>query len=154
MKSGANRGTGWVVGQLLLLGVLGAVAPWFRGHWPVVVSLVPSALLFVYAAWTGVTGVRHLGRNLTPLPVPRAGGTLVTSGIYARLRHPLYASLMALGLAWALLWSSLPALGIAAALCVFLHAKARHEEEHLCQVFLDYPEYMRRVPRYLPRLIG
>ena len=154
MKSGPNRGTGWVVGQLLLLGALGAVAPWYRGQWPVVVSLVPSALLFVYAAWTGVTGVRHLGRNLTPLPVPRAGGTLVTSGIYARLRHPLYASLMALGLAWALLWSSLPALGIAAALCVFLHAKARHEEEHLCQVFLDYPEYRRRVPRYLPRLIG
>lgn len=152
MRSGSNRGTGWVVGQMLLLGALGAAAPWWRGAWPIFASLVPGALLLIYAAWSGVCGVRGLGKNLTPLPVPRAGGTLVTTGIYARLRHPLYASLMAMGIAWALLWSSAPALALAAVLCLFLHAKARHEEDQLCRRFTDYPAYMRRVPRYLPRV--
>ena len=152
MRSGSNRGAGWVVGQMLLLGALGAAAPWWRGAWPVFASLVPAVALLFYAAWTGLHGVRGLGTILTPLPVPRAGGTLVTTGIYARLRHPLYASLMAMGVAWVLFWSSAPALVLAAALCLFLHAKARHEEEQLCRHFTDYPAYMRRVPRYLPRL--
>ena len=40
---------------------------------------------------------------------------------------------------------------LAAILAVFLDAKARHEERLLCQHFPDYPQYMRRVPRYLPR---
>jgi protein-S-isoprenylcysteine O-methyltransferase Ste14 len=152
MTTGSDRGTGWVVTQMVLLGALGALAPWQRGHWPVAASTLPGALLFAYAAWAGVAGVRGLGRNLTPLPAPRIGGTLVTSGIYARLRHPLYSSLMAMGLGWALLWSSVPGLVLAGGLCVFLHAKARHEEARLRETFTDYADYSRRVPRYLPRV--
>jgi protein-S-isoprenylcysteine O-methyltransferase Ste14 len=151
MITRSDRGTRWVVVQMVLLGALAAVAPWHHGHWPLLLSAVPAAILFAYGAWTGVAGVRGLGRNLTPLPAPKTGGTLVTTGIYARLRHPLYASLMALGLGWALAWSSGPGLALAGALCLFLHAKARHEESHLCQAFPEYPEYMARVPRYLPK---
>ena len=51
----------------------------------------------------------------------------------------------------ALLWSSPAGMVLAAILAVFLDAKARHEERLLCQHFPDYPQYMRRVPRYLPR---
>lgn len=147
-----DRGTRWVVAQMILLGAVAAVAPWYRGHWPVTVSLLPAALLFAWAAWTGVAGVRDLGRNLTPMPSPKPGGSLVTSGIYARLRHPLYSSLMALGFAWALAWSSLPAMALAAAVALLLHAKARHEERQLAETFPEYPAYHARVPRYLPRL--
>jgi protein-S-isoprenylcysteine O-methyltransferase Ste14 len=152
MTSGSDRGTGWVVGQMLLLGALGAAGPWWRGVWPVIFSLVPGALLLAYAAWSGLQGVRGLGKNLTPLPEPPADGTLVTTGIYARLRHPLYSSLMAMGIAWALVWSSAPALVLAAVLVLFLHAKARREEDHLNRRFAEYAAYMRRVPRYVPRL--
>ena len=74
-----------------------------------------------------------------------------TTGIYARLRHPLYASMMAMGFGWALLWSSPAGMVLAAILAVFLDAKARHEERLLCQHFPDYPQYRRCVPRYLPR---
>ena len=136
---------------MALLAALAVAAPVWRGEWPPAVSLFPALVLFAYGAWTGVAGVRDLGRNLTPLPEPKMDGTLVTTGIYARIRHPLYASLMALGLGWALAWASLPGLAIAAALCLFLAAKARHEEVRLCRIFAAYFDYQAQVPRFVPK---
>lgn len=36
-----------------------------------------------------VAGQQGLGKRLTPLPKPREGSSLVTSGIYAYCRHPM-----------------------------------------------------------------
>ena len=141
----------WVFAQMLLLAALAIIAPWRRGHWPPALSFGLGAVLMLYAAWTGLSGVRHLGRNRTPLPEPRAGGELVTTGIYARLRHPLNASMMAMGFGWALLWSSPAGLALALAFTLFLHAKTRLEEKLLRARFAGYGDYARRVPRYLPR---
>jgi protein-S-isoprenylcysteine O-methyltransferase Ste14 len=147
-----SSGAGWVVVQILLLAALAVAAPLWRGHWPLVSSMGLGIVILCYATWTGLHGVRGLGRNLTPLPVPRAGGELITTGIYARLRHPLYASVMAMGLGWASLWSSFPALGIALLLVFFLHAKTLHEERLLREKFAGYNGYSASVPRYFPRL--
>jgi protein-S-isoprenylcysteine O-methyltransferase Ste14 len=147
----APRGTAWVVVQMGLLAAVFVVAPWYRGDWPALISLLPAAMLLGLAAWTGIAGVRALGKNLTPLPAPSSNSTLVTDGIYGKIRHPLYTSLMALGLGWAFAFSSAAGLGLAVVLCIFLHAKARHEEALLCLRFPEYPDYRRRVPRYLPR---
>lgn len=35
-----------------------------------------------------------LGRNLSPLPAPRARHRLVTSGMYGYVRHPMYGGLL------------------------------------------------------------
>ena len=140
----------WVFAQMLLLAALAIIAPWRRGHWPPALSFGLGVALMLYAAWTGLSGVRHLGRNRTPLPEPRAGGELVTTGIYSRLRHPLNASMMAMGCGWALLWSSPAGLALALALTLFLHVKTRLEEKLLRARFAGYADYARRVPRYIP----
>jgi len=145
------RGAAWVFAQTLLLAALVVIAPWLRGQWPPALSYGFGAVLVLYAAWGGLAGVRVLGRNRTPSPMPRAGSELVTTGIYARLRHPLYASMMALGCGWALLWSSTAGFAVALALTLFLHAKARSEETLLRAAFPGYADYARRVPRYFPR---
>jgi len=62
----------WVFAQMLLLAPLAIIAPWRRGHWPPALSFGLGVVLMLYAAWTGLSGVRHLGRNRTPLPEPRA----------------------------------------------------------------------------------
>jgi len=147
-------GTPWVFAQMLLLAALAIIAPWRREHWPPALSFGLGAVLMLYAAWAGLSGVRHLGRNRTPLPEPRAGGELVTTGIYARLRHPLNASMMAMGFGWALLWSSPAGLALALALTLFLHAKTRLEEKFLRTRFAGYADYARNVPRYLPRFFN
>lgn len=147
-------GMGWVVIQSLFLIAIGIAAPLWPGQWPKAASVSIGSITFLYAAWTGLSAVVRLGRNRTPLPAPRPGSTLVTTGIYGRIRHPLYAAMMSMGIGWACFWSSGIALGPALAFILFLHAKARFEERLLRARFEDYPGYAARVPRYVPRWTG
>lgn len=148
-----SRGFGWVAGQMLLLATLLVIAPGKRGWQPrASITALGAAALF-YSVYAGLMGIRHLGRNLTPLPVPRSGGDLVTNGIYARIRHPLYAGMMAFSVGWALLWRSRQALGVTGALIALLHTKAQYEERLLRARFPGYESYAARVPM-IPRLTG
>ena len=139
-----------MIGQMLLLTALLIITPFVRGQWPPLLSCGGGAVFVLYSAFTGLAGVFKLGRNRTTHPKPRAGGELVTGGIYALLRHPLYASMMAFGCGWALLWSSSAGALLAAVFILFLHAKTRFEEKLLHAAYPDYADYSKRVPRYLP----
>ena len=66
------------------------------------------------------------------------------------IRHPLYTSVIAVAIGWALVWQSWPALLAAAALIPFFHAKALNEERWLREKFPDYADYERRVRRFIP----
>lgn len=123
-----------------------------RKQWPAPVSCATGAALIGAAAAYGLPGTHALGRNRTPLPQPKSDGKLVTTGIYAHVRHPLYASVMAAGFGWALLWRSGPALLLAAVQAIFLREKAKEEEARMCVRFPDYAAYAKRVPRFLPQL--
>jgi protein-S-isoprenylcysteine O-methyltransferase Ste14 len=142
---------GWVIGQSIFLAAVAIAAPLWPGRWPLAINVSLGSAAFLYAAWTGLYGVASLGRNRTPSPAPRADSSLVTTGIYAHLRHPLYAAMMAMGLGWACFWSSGIALVLAVGFLGFLHAKACFEEQLLCGKFPAYADYAFRIPRYLPR---
>ncbi|HZJ17310.1 MAG TPA: isoprenylcysteine carboxylmethyltransferase family protein [Chthoniobacteraceae bacterium] len=148
------QGVAWVAGQFAIMLALLAAGPLWRGQWPGKVAPGIGAALVVAGAWLGIAGVRLLGINRTPFPEPKPGSQLVTAGIYARVRHPLYASVIALGFGWALLWCSGPALALAVAQTIFFYAKARFEERLLRERFAKYVDYARRVPRFLPRLFS
>jgi protein-S-isoprenylcysteine O-methyltransferase Ste14 len=151
-QTNQSAGMAWVTGQMLLIAAAGVAGPWWPGALGIPFGRSIGTVCFLYAAWTGLSGVRHLKRNLTPMPVPRSGGQLVTTGIYGFMRHPLYSAMMAMGLGWAAMWSSLPAFIIAVLLGIFLHAKTLYEERLLRLKFPDYPGYAARVPRYFPKL--
>jgi protein-S-isoprenylcysteine O-methyltransferase Ste14 len=149
------RGAAWVAMQALFLGVLAVAAPMWRGahalqFWPTAIGAA-CGLIGGVVAWCGA---KNLGRSLTPFPRPSAGAELIVSGIYAHIRHPLYASVAILAVGWTVLWQSLPAAAVTVALLVFLRAKAAHEEALLRNLFLTYADYARRVPRFFPRLFG
>ncbi len=147
----AARGGWWVVAQSgLMLAAIG-LAVLFPGDWTRPPLMTAGAVLFVVGAYFGIAGVLVLGRNRTPFPEPRANSELIQHGIYARVRHPLYTSVMLASLGWALLWQSGAAFLAALTLLPFFHAKARREERSLTQTFSHYADYARRVPRFLPR---
>ncbi len=146
------RGGVWVVAQFALMIAGLAAGPIWRASWDGWSTLAAGMVLLLVGAWLGLRGQRDLGSHRTPFPQPKDDGQLITSGIYARLRHPLYASVIALGFAWALLWQSWPALGLAVAQILFFDAKARREERWLRERFSDYAAYARRVKRFIPGL--
>ena len=148
----AARGGIWVVAQFALMIAGLAAGPIWRASWNGWPTFAAGLVFLLIGAWLGLRGKRDLGLNRTPFPQPKDDGQLITSGIYARLRHPLYASVIALGFAWALLWQSWPALGLAVAQILFFDAKARREERWLRARFPGYAAYVRRVKRFIPGL--
>jgi protein-S-isoprenylcysteine O-methyltransferase Ste14 len=77
--------------------------------------------------------------------------TLVTSGIYKYIRHPLYSSLFLL--AWGIFFKAptLSALILTMTATLFLIATARADETECTHFFgVQYQEYMRKTKMFVP----
>lgn len=126
-----------------------ALPPRSPGGW---LSMAGGAFLLVAGAWLVYRGVDALGGGLTPLPAPNESGELVRAGIYARIRHPIYAGVIALAAGWAFFVVSPWALAVAALLAVWLDLKARREEAWLLERYPEYAAYRRGTNRIVPGL--
>ena len=144
-----ERGGAWVLAQLVIILAVLILAVRFHGTGHGAISAA-GALLIGIGSGVLAAGAWALGRSLTPFPKPAETARLVEHGIYAHVRHPLYTGGMLVLLGWALLWHSWPALVAALISGPFLNAKARREEQWLCQTYLEYPAYMKRVRRFAP----
>lgn len=109
---------------------------------------VLGGALILRGAWLGIAGVRDLGSSRSPHPQPLESGQLVTHGVYARVRHPLYSSLMHVAFGWAVVWGSPAAMVASAGLTVWLIAKVRLEERLMRGRFPEYEAYQNRVRRF------
>ena len=145
-----QRGGWWVAAQNALTISVLMLCPLFRGHWQHPTTRVSGVALFVTGALFGIAGVRTLGRNRTAYPKPLEDSTLVQYGVYGRVRHPLYSSLILASLGWALFWGSWPGLAASGALVAVLRGKAIREEIWLRERYPEYRIYERRVKRLVP----
>lgn len=145
-----QRGGVWVLGQATLMVAVVVLAWRFRGDGHRLALFIPGTVLLGVSAVVGLLGVIGLGRGLTPFPKPVPEMRLVENGIYGVIRHPLYTSVMAAALGWALVWESWPALVAGLALGLFLDLKSRREERWLGERFPEYAEYAKRVRRFIP----
>ena len=93
-----------------------------------------------------------LGNSLTALPVPKEGGQLVTTGIYSRVRHPIYFSLLVMGLGVMLDAGYWPQVIVYMLLFALLNTKAEFEESLLRKKYAGYDSYALKTPRLIPRL--
>jgi protein-S-isoprenylcysteine O-methyltransferase Ste14 len=156
--------------------------PWWkgsRGEWLVVLQVALMALVFfgprALGGWTAelpfpracrmlgpvlmlaggallLAGLIRLGPGLTPLPYPKDNATLVDSGPYGLVRHPMYSGGIGLSIGWALLVCSWLTLAYVVVVFVFLDQKSRREETWLSGRFPGYRDYQRRVRRLIPFL--
>jgi protein-S-isoprenylcysteine O-methyltransferase Ste14 len=152
-----RRGEGWVVLQVVLLGIviLGGVAAaagltptaW-NGSARVALAVI-GLMLMVLGVLQLRRGTADLGSNLTPLPKPTEASTLVETGIYGRVRHPIYGGIILGGTGWALLTAAPIALAAAIVLIPFFWAKSSVEERWLVSRYPGYEAYRRRTNRFI-----
>lgn len=144
-----------MIGQFLLLGLVAVfgvqhvAAVTLDGPLDQLVLAVGIAEMAI-GVWALLSAFRELGPNMTPLPRPIDGGSLVRHGIYARIRHPIYAGLMLASIGWATATRSVPAFAAAVALCLFMDVKARREEAWLLERYPEYAAYRLHTRRFLP----
>lgn len=142
-----ERGEQYVIAQfgLLLCIALGFV-PYFGDIISLTLGpgLIGASLVIVYKA------AADLGKNLSPWPVPADpnsdSGSLIDSGIYSYMRHPMYSGLVFGMAGLSIATDSAMRLLLTAALYIVLDAKADFEETKLMQTYGDgYVEYMYSV---------
>jgi protein-S-isoprenylcysteine O-methyltransferase Ste14 len=93
---------------------------------------------------------RDLGRAISISPEPKIGATLVRTGVYGFLRHPMYTSvvLIAVGMLW--VRPSPRVLGTAALVVAFYLLKARYEEARLRARYPEYEVHARETYGVIP----
>ncbi|HTX61742.1 MAG TPA: isoprenylcysteine carboxylmethyltransferase family protein [Methanobacterium sp.] len=96
---------------------------------------------------------RDLGKNWVPLSKTTEGQELVTSGVYSKIRHPFYASILILFLGVAVMAGNIYALLFFMLFIISIWIRIKKEEEELIKKFGDeYGIYMEEVPMLLPKL--
>jgi protein-S-isoprenylcysteine O-methyltransferase Ste14 len=145
-----KRGGLWVLGQAVFMAAAAGLPLVFSGSKAGLPLIIDGAVLIAVGGFVGIAGALALKSNRTPFPKPREGSRLIQHGIYAKVRHPLYTSLMLLAVGWACVWQSLVGLLFSVCFAGFLRAKAAREERWLREQFPEYAEYERRVRRFMP----
>ena len=117
-----------------------------------ILFLLLGPAFLIVGGGTLVLGLSDLGDSLTPWPVPPEGDTgLKTGGLYAQVRHPIYAGLLAAMTGLSLITGSVNRLLLTALLLYCLDIKADYEEGKLMEKFPDYAAYKDTVTgRFVP----
>jgi len=150
-----RRGEWYVVAQvaLLLAIILGPTTQAGLPPWPsglTGVSSIAGMVLLAVGGLVALLAVVNLGSNLTPLPHPKDGATLVVSGMYRFVRHPIYFGVILMAAGFALSVHGWVTLAEAAALALFFDIKSRREEIWLVNHFPAYAAYQQRVRKLIP----
>lgn len=78
---------------------------------------------------------------------------VVTSGVFNKVRHPMYFGSVLLFLSFVILSYSILAFLVWLVICVFYYFISRHEEKLLSNKFGDeYKDYQKKVPMFIPSI--
>ena len=153
-----DRRNRWVLLPVVVIGLASAVvAPWTDriGFWTIdgeATRWLGVALLAV-GGTLRIAPVFILGNRFSGLVAIQPGHTLVTSGLYWRIRHPSYLGLLVSALGWALAFRSGVGVLLAASLVPPVIARMNSEEALLSSEFgTEYEDYRSRTSRLLPRI--
>lgn len=149
------RGEWYVVIQFALFALV-IFGPRTWPGWPTwtfpwtLLGSIGGGILLLMGGLLTLAGIFRLGANLTAVPYPKEQSTLIETGPYALVRHPIYSGviLMAFGGAfWVHGWLTI---GYAVILLVFFDIKSRREEQWLKEKFSGYAAYQKRVHKLIP----
>lgn len=147
-----QKSNAFAAAQFVLMAIFAAL--YFLAPGPLLLTRLPVVGDVLCVAGLVLMAVAFLSlREVIQVPPePRTDGYLVTSGVYRRLRHPIYTGVVLIVVG---LFLREPAAWIAiatAVIIIFLIFKSRFEERLLRERYRDYAEYMKRSWGVLPGL--
>jgi protein-S-isoprenylcysteine O-methyltransferase Ste14 len=147
-----TRGEWYVIWQVLLMSTV-LFGSRGEGGWrfpPTMFSTGAGILLILAGIVMLLAAKSNLGSNLTPLPHPKDNATLVTTGLYQFVRHPMYSGGILFAVGWTLVVHSWMTLIYAVILLIFIDIKSRREERWLVEKFPEYSDYQKQVRKLIP----
>lgn len=130
------------------LGLFGDLGERSQSLFPVVIGALTGAAFL----WLFRRSHKDLGANWSVTLEVREDHRLVTRGVYAQVRHPMYASFFLWGIAQALLipnWIAGLA-GFAAVLALYIARQSREEAMMYSTFGAEYEAYSARTKRLVP----
>jgi protein-S-isoprenylcysteine O-methyltransferase Ste14 len=132
--------------------VLLNIRVWF--HNPFSLNQVISWILLILSAYIAIAGVLLLKRKGKSSGSFENTTTLVKSGIYSLIRHPLYFSLFLLGTGVMLKNPGIPALALGAVNLVAVYFTSLVEEKEMKERFgTAYKQYMKETKMFIPFIL-
>ena len=154
MQQGPNGRSRWYGSAQTGLLCLFAIAVLFSPNHPVVPANKPLALAGGLLCAIGVavmlTAIATIRKAVQVAPAPKAGASLVTSGIYKYFRHPIYSAIVLLVIGLFLRKPTLLVGGVGMVVILFLAIKVRFEETLLMTRYPDYAAYKSRTWGVIP----
>jgi protein-S-isoprenylcysteine O-methyltransferase Ste14 len=112
-----------------------------------------AALCVVMCLALTVKCWRRMGSDWRMAVSDTQKSALITDGLFARVRHPIYALQMLLMLCSVLIVPTAPMIVVAIVHLSLMNLKARNEERHLLKVHgARYQAYLKHTGRFFPRL--
>ena len=97
----------------------------------------------------GIVGIlksiKDLGKNISPFPEPLKNSSLVTSGFYKWIRHPIYYFSIFVSIGILIIYLSWFNLFLTISLIFILKYKIKVEEEYLKKKFANYKTYKKQL---------
>lgn len=96
--------------------------------------------------------ILQLNKNLTPFPTPVESGSLIQTGLYKFIRHPIYSGIILIALGFGFYGGSIWKIIIGFALWILFYFKSVYEEILLTNQYPEYEAYRKNTNRFFPFL--
>jgi len=151
MSTPSTKDILYVTIQFLLFLAYAWTPSWLPLHLPWWAENLGLALA-ITGLCTCALALLQLNTSLSPFPTPVANGQLITSGVYALARHPIYAGILLMAFGYGAYSGSGYRLVIGVSLLLLFNFKAAYEEELLQRQYPAYEKYKSEVGRFSPYL--
>ena len=112
-----------------------------------------GTVVMIIGTYFNIVGRLQLGKNWANQIKIYKKHTLVTSGVYSIVRHPLYASLIWMFYAGCLVFLNYAAFIATSLIFVpFMYLRAKQEEKLLKEKFPEYTTYQKKVGMFFPKI--
>ena len=159
-KSLTKQGPGWIIWRAVVALVVilfvrfdksGALSLFRFSFQSLFSFVIPGSVLTVLGLFGAIWARINLGRNWSGYVTYKEGQTLVTTGPYRYVRHPIYTSMILMFIGTILYYGSLIISVIFVILAIDFILRTRKEEEIMIKLFGErYKEYMKRTKRLIP----